>query len=65
LSGFCLSLSIFLNVGRFERCQLKFLETTEWVTASGGFFDEITSEVLVKNGSFFLEKVDDSKLFLK
>jgi hypothetical protein len=57
-----LSLFLDLNAGRFERSQLKFLETKEWVRASDGFFNEFSSEALLKNGAFFLEKVDDNKL---
>lgn len=62
LKASAISLFLDLNAGRFERSQLKFLETKEWVRASDGFFNEFSSEALLKNGAFFLEKVDDNKL---
>lgn len=56
------AISVFLdlNSGRFERSQLKFLQTSEWVIPSGGFFDNITGIRLENVGAAFIEVVNDT-----
>lgn len=50
-----ISLFLDLNAGRFERSQLRFLQTTEWVFASGGFLPRTYYKGLVENGAAFFE----------
>lgn len=56
------AISVFLDInsGRFERSQLKFLQTSEWVIPSGGFFDNISGIRLENVGAAFIEIVNET-----
>ncbi|TZF93710.1 hypothetical protein FW781_18645 [Chryseobacterium panacisoli] len=56
------AISVFLDInsGRFERSQLKFLQTSEWVIPSGGFFDNISGIRLENIGAAFIEIVNET-----
>lgn len=60
LRAMAISVFLDLNSGRFERSQLKFLQTSEWVIPSGGFFDNITGIRLENVGAAFIEVVNDT-----
>lgn len=60
LKASAISLFLDLNAGRFERSQLKFLQTSEWVTPSGGFFDNISGIRLENVGAAFIEIVNET-----
>ncbi|WP_370895576.1 hypothetical protein [Chryseobacterium gossypii] len=60
LKTMAISLFLDLNSGRFERSQLHFLQTTEWVAPSGGFFDNITGARLGNVGAAFIEIANET-----
>ncbi len=60
LRTMAISLFLDLNAGRFERSQLKFLQTTEWVFASYGSFDGISAMWLENVGAGFVEIVNET-----
>ncbi|WP_080777475.1 hypothetical protein [Chryseobacterium phocaeense] len=57
-----MAISVFLDInsGRFERSQLKFLQTSEWVIPSGGFFDSISGIRLENVSAAFIEIANET-----
>ncbi|WP_159472864.1 hypothetical protein [Chryseobacterium sp. 18068] len=61
LRTMAISLFLDLNSGRFERSQLKFLDTTEWVLPSCGSFDSNSAMWLENIGAGFIEIANESR----
>lgn len=60
LKASAISVFLDLNSGRFERSQLTFLQTTEWVAPSCGSFDNISAIWLENIGAGFIEIANEA-----